>query len=338
MSDELPDLNSTWFVGGADSEFCVLDGNNLACDFGTIASGDGRSVTVTGYHLERCGELPNTATVASADDGDASNDESTAVAQLQPCEEPEPEPQGADVEALKEVTEQDEETVTFTLSVANHGPDVAYGDGVYLNDTLPAVEGPWFLGGPDSDACHFMDDTLVCHWDEVPANETRSVTATAYIIGMCGDFANTATVWAVNDNSPDNNEATAVADLGPCADAAVSKDATQDANSVTFTLGVESIGEDSVTNVTLFDDLPDLNRTWFLGGADSEFCTLDGNALECAFGDLAPGESRSVTVKAYTDQMACDSELENVAWISAGNDGDASNDQDSAFVRGPACS
>jgi hypothetical protein len=214
---------------------------------------------------------------------------------------------------------------------------VAVGDGVYLNDSLPDIGSAWFLGGTDAEACGLAGNELVCHWEEIPGNESREVTVRGYVIGLCGEFPNTATVWAENDNSPDNNEATAVADLGPCADAALEKSAAQDNDSVTFTLRVSSIGEEGVLNVSLVDDLPDLNRTYFLGGADSEFCTLDGNHLECAFGDLAPGEERSVSVKAYTDQMECGTSEENVAYISADNDADASNDSASATVEAAAC-
>ena len=351
MTDALPEVGSEWFLGGADSEACVLEARNLTCDFGAMDAGEGRSVTATGYIEGMCGEVPNTAKVSSLKDTDSSNDESTAVAQLEPCEtEPEP----ADVEAQKSVTDLNEETVEFTLSVVNHGPGVAFGDGVYLKDTLPDTGAQWFLGGPDSEACSFGTfehshdgeteehgsedpNQLVCNWAEIPAGESRTVTVTGYIIGMCGELPNTATVWAENDSTFDNNEATAVAQLPPCADVEAGKEASQDSQAVVFTLSATSVGQEAVTNVSMLDELPDINRTWFLGGADSDACTLESRVLKCAFGDLAPGEQRVVEVKAYTDRMECGEDIQNTVFVNGDNDGNPDNDEASAFIDAPEC-
>jgi hypothetical protein len=176
-----------------------------------------------------------------------------------------------------------------------------------------------------------------CHWEEVPVGEDRAVTAAADASGACGDVSNTAMGSAENDVTPDNNQASAVVTLQPCADVGVTKTAAQDAQAIVFTLKVEAFGPAASKDVVLTDSLPDVQRTWLLGGPDGDKCTLNGRELSCSFGELAAGQTRTVNVKAYTDGMGCGDDLVNTAYVDSSNDFTAANDESSASIDRQPC-
>jgi hypothetical protein len=89
--------------------------------------------------------------------------------------------------------------------------------------------------------------------------------------------------------------------------------------------------------VQLTDQLPDVRRPWFLGGEDSDRCSLEEDQLTCWFGTLAEGESATVLVKAYTDRIPCGRHLTNTAGVTADDDANEANNSSSAGIEARSC-
>lgn len=143
---------------------------------------------------------------------------------------------------------------------------------------------------------------------------------------------------ATGDGSQDGNATgNQTPEPAPAGDASIRQSSVQDDFEVVLTLVVSSLGPGVAQDVSLEDTLPDVRRTWDLGGDDAASCVLDGRALACWFGDLAPGQVRSVELRAYTDRMPCGFALTNTARVSATDDLEARNDASSAGIAARAC-
>lgn len=120
-------------------------------------------------------------------------------------------------------------------------------------------------------------------------------------------------------------------------DIAVVQSADQDDKKVRLSILVRNVGEGNASGVSLSDDLPDLRRAWSLGGADAKNCVLNGLALRCWFGDLAPGQSVDIVLSAYTDRMPCGDAMTNTASALADGDQEPRNDASSASIMARYC-
>ena len=120
-------------------------------------------------------------------------------------------------------------------------------------------------------------------------------------------------------------------------DAWVRQAASQDRFQVVLSLVVGNSGDGDATDVALTDALPDLRRSWALGGADADRCVLDGNDLTCWFGTLAPGETARVELLAYTDRMPCGDAMTNTAVVSSPGDAESRDNASSAGIQARAC-
>jgi uncharacterized repeat protein (TIGR01451 family) len=140
-----------------------------------------------------------------------------------------------------------------------------------------------------------------------------------------------------NGTQPGNSTPPAPPPAPQTSDASVAQRADQTDEQVVLTIVVRSVGDASAQNVSLMDTLPDVRRSWHLSGADAASCTLDGRWLNCWFGDLAPGESRTISLKAYTDRLACGQHLTNNVTIASDGDANASNNRSGASIEARSC-
>jgi uncharacterized repeat protein (TIGR01451 family) len=90
---------------------------------------------------------------------------------------------------------------------------------------------------------------------------------------------------------------------------------------MTFSMTVASDGPGTATGVTLSDPLPGgLGIVWSTASAG---CTISGSAptqtLNCNFGDLAAGQSRTATVSGTTDSQTLCATYPNTATVNATN-------------------
>src|SRR5207237_281118 len=121
----------------------------------------------------------------------------------------------------------------------------------------------------------------------------------------CGSVSNTASASATNEKSTDtaNNTATASVTV-QCPDISTTK--TADAATVSageqigYTITVSNsnaAGTGTAKGVTLSDTFPTNSGTsWSKDGADAASCTITSGVLNCTFGDLAPGASKTVHI------------------------------------------
>jgi len=90
---------------------------------------------------------------------------------------------------------------------------------------------------------------------------------------------------------------------------------------VTYNITATATGG-AILDARLSDTLPTAGGPWDKGGTDAAACTLDGNQLNCSFGNLAKGQSKTVKVFAATSSGNCSGGLSNQATVQF-NDGTA---------------
>ncbi len=211
------------------------------------------------------------------------------------------------------------------------GPGIARA--ATLNDQLPGpVAGNWTIDSqPNGDPCSITNGTLSCEFGDLGPGESRTVTVAAQTdLENCAVLENTATAAA--ENSPSAEDQATINCQRPGLE--ISKTGNGSINAgenVAFDVTVSNAGPGTAKAVTLADPLPGPTAgNWSVSGADSGDCVspIAGNTLDCSFGDLAAGQSRTVTVSAATDYENCTT-YDNTATAAASNAPDA---QDGASV------
>jgi uncharacterized repeat protein (TIGR01451 family) len=201
LNDTLP-TGFEWTLGGPNAAACdPFDGAALDCEFGTLAQGDTRTVTLTSAtESSDCGQKSNTATVSSTGDVQIDNNSSTATVTIL-C---------PDVKVTKTAAQPQIDAgspITFTVEVENLGPGAA--SNVTLNDTLPSGFS-WTVGGADAEECELDGLQLTCEFGTLAEGEKRTITLTSPTDAEdCGLVENTATVSSTGDINAENNSSKA---------------------------------------------------------------------------------------------------------------------------------
>jgi uncharacterized repeat protein (TIGR01451 family) len=186
---------------------------------------------------------------------------------------------------------------------------------VKLNDTLPANPGlSWSIasqGAGWAGSCSISGGVLSCggaNGVTVPAGTTQTAsTFTVHIVsgttaatgGDCpgsGTVDNTGSVTTSNDGSDQSSASTCVQAL---VDLSISKSgspATQvlGSGNITWTIVVTNNGPDADTGVTIADPMPAGNT--FVSATSSKGSCTGGAVLQCTIGDMAVGESVTITL------------------------------------------
>ena len=275
----------------------------ISCALGTIAANGTATVTVRARPTSALlGQtVTNTATASSDTTPTPATD--TATLTIRP---------GADLALTKTVSAAtvapQPGSVTYTLTLTNNGP--ADASAVRVVDRLPAAvdEPAVTIVASDSGTCTTPGvgkTTLTCSWAaNVPNGATRTVTITAPIRPNA-DFAlapqlrqatNKATASAATDDpdpSDNSDEATSIvtsaADLqvnatGP---GSIAAGATGEVSFTTLNNGPSTATSSQVV-VTIPADLTPISAP--------TGCTISGQVVTCALGDLANGASVTTTV------------------------------------------
>lgn len=341
----LSDLNETdhsWTVSGADSGDCadlsIAPGETLSCDFGDVANGDSRTVTISMTSDAGDCELgiENTASVSSSNDHDGSNNEDSASITVL-CPNP-----GLTKDAeVSPIVFGDDAVFDLTVTAGGSGP----AKNVVLTDLNDSGHG-WEISGPDKGACADLTvaagETLSCSFAEIPSGESRSITITmASGESDCElGIDNSASITADADVDTSNNSDSAHIDV-LCPNPGVSKDAVVSpitaGDSASFDIVVTASGSGDSENVVL-TDLNQTGHTWTVTGPDAGDCgsapvTVDaGETLTCDFGKVPNGQSRSITITMTSDADDCANGIDNTATITADADTDESDNSDSANI------
>src|SRR5206468_2605261 len=196
-----------WTVGGANGASCapnpVAGGTLLTCNFGTVAAGQSRTITLTATTTPaNCPVINNSAHVSASNEAAAQqgNNDAGPVPINVNC------PDVTVTKAAAQITISAGDQATYTITVTNNGPGDA--TGVTLTDTVPsAVAAPgWAVGGANGGDCTpnpvAGGSLLTCTFGTVAAGQSRTITLTATTTtANCPVINNSAHVAATNEGA-----------------------------------------------------------------------------------------------------------------------------------------
>jgi len=219
------------------------------------------------------------------------------------------------------------DTVTFTITAHNNGPDDA--TGVEITDALPA--GLTYLSSLPSQGS-YDDTTGVWTVGDLPAAGAGS-TATLSIaarVDQAGSLTNTATLTASNepDSNGSNNSSGVSLNGNPLADLVVVKTGPATVNpggTITYMVTVQNQGPSDAANVVVADTTPP--GLTFVGNAGD--CT---SAYPCAFATIAAGALVTIdsTYDVPDDYAGADPIVNTASATSDTPDPDPSNNSSTA--------
>jgi large repetitive protein len=222
--------------------------------------------------------------------------------------------------------------VTYTLGVSNAGPDAA--KGVVVTDELPT--GVTYVS--NDGGCSHSGQTLRCELHEMLNGATKIIHVVVGIPVSLAEHAvtNTAEVGSETfDPVMANNVAMAEVHVEPAADLSIEKTASPtsvNANGeVTYTLLVVNHGPDAAQAVVVTDDLP-AGETYLSNDAG---CTVSGQKVTCALGNLASGgEPIVIEIVASVSLSLAESTVSNTAKVSSPTfDPDLANNKSTAEIK-----
>ncbi len=309
------------FVSFTASQGAYVSGTGL-WTVGTIDSGEDAMLEIVGT-VQTIGAKTNTAEVVAADqadvdstpdDGEPDDDDLDSVTLT---------PTVADISITKTVdddTPNRDQDITFTIVVANAGPDQA--TGVVIEDLLPA--GLDFVSSTETQGT-YVSGTGVWTVGTINsgADATLTITATTATIGT---KTNTAELTALDqfdsDSTPDNQDPQEddqdSQDVTPnVADLSITKtvdDTTPDRNQqITFTVVVSNAGPNEATGVVVNDLLP--AGLTFDSSTQTQGTYVSGTGV-WTVGNIASGASATLTITATTATIGAKT---NMAEVTAAN-------------------
>jgi uncharacterized repeat protein (TIGR01451 family) len=314
LSDPIPAFGSGWTAGGADAGACSIGAGALSCDFGTVNAGDSRTVTLTASTgvTADCGTWLNVATVSATLDTDSTNNEASAAATVQ-C------PGLTIVKTADAPSVSAGSAIGFSVYLNNTGNGTA--SGVTLRDALPAGAGiSWSIETDATGLCGIATGALTCSYGDLAAGNTRIVHVTSGTgFTSCAVYFNEASANATNQAAVTASATTEV--LCPALDPVKLADApsVSAGSPIGFGIWTNNTGNGTATAVMLSDPLPTgTGIAWSIDTDATGLCSITGDTLTCAYGDLLSGASLFVHVTSPTTGGSCGAHP-NVATITATN-------------------
>ena len=322
VTDTLPTGGGISWSESPDNASCSITAGVLNCSFASIAANGGTASVhvVSPTTGASCGTYNNRAAFSSADGSGGAA--ASVTVNCQP-----------DVTVTKSGNGPLNAGATATFSITVTAGGTGSSSNVTLSDTLPS--GTWTFGGANAAQCSIASGVLSCSFGTMASGTSKAVTLSRATIGSdCPSITNPgATVSATGDTNTGNNSTGPVTIIVNCQpDVTVTKSGNgplSAGTTATFTITVTAGGTGSSSNVTLSDTLP--TATWTLGGADAASCSITAGALSCAFGTMASGTSKVVTLSRATTGGDCPS-IANTATVSATGDTNTNNNSASATI------
>lgn len=315
VTDTLPS-SVTFGSATASQGSCTVDGRVVTCDIGTLASGASATVTIE-VTPQQEGNITNTASVAG-DQSDPVPTNNTASEGTQvgagAAEQVDLSLDKADAPDPVEVGE----TLTYTLTIDNAGPDTA--TGVTVTDTLPASVQFESVTTADG-SCTRNDRIVSCDLDPIASGGTASITIEV-TPQQEGQITNVAVVSSdESDTDPSDNGDTEETQVGagptPTADVALVKTDATDPVAVggvlVYTLNVDNLGPNQATDVSVVDNLP-ASFDFLSATATQGTCSETGGVVTCELGTLDAGSSASVEIRV---RPTAEGTFTNTAAVSA---------------------
>lgn len=241
-------------------------------------------------------------------------------------------PQEADLAVTKTVSDARPnvgDTITFTVTLENLGPDTA--TGVTIADTLPA--GLSFLGATPAAGTSYDPTTGIWTVGTLASAATTTLQIEAEVVAGVAQ-TNTATVATANQFDPDPTNNTGSATETPLsADVAIDKSVNDPApvlgDTVTYTIVVTNAGPDPALNVIATELFPLSGLAAITAGTPTQgsYDTATGFWL---VGSLPVGGSATITFTATADTVG---DFTNVATVSSTTfDPDLANNVSTATI------
>lgn len=290
-------------VEGSTQGVCVVSGGTVTCDLGTVAAG----VTLPVITLRAIvnsstlpGNVSGSAQIGSttADSNTANNSDDavitvTAAAALAISKEALPDPLVAGSAA------------TYRIAVTNTGPSDARD--VVISDTLLAGLVPTNASSSQGN-CTTTGQTVNCPVGTVPAGSTITVLIAVNVSAAAtGTVANTATA-TTSTGAAAPSSVTITTPVQIQADLNLTQISTPRTvaagGAITYTFTLTNNGPSNAATVLFNNPLP-AGVTVLPGGisATGNACNAaaDNASVNCDFGTVAPGTSRTVVISAATD-------------------------------------
>lgn len=200
------------------------------------------------------------------------------------------------------------EGLTYAVVVSNSGPSAIIGLGVtdYFSDALTDIS--WVCNASNSSSCAVSGVKTGNISTEVNLNPGGSATFTINATvknSANGVLTNTASLISPINPAVNNKAATDTTNITPKANLVVSVSAPASASTstqVTLTITVTNQGPSNVTGLTLVDGLP-TGSSFSSSDPGAPVCTMLGNTLTCALGDLAAGAQKVVKLVIITPAL-----------------------------------
>jgi uncharacterized repeat protein (TIGR01451 family) len=221
------------------------------------------------------------------------------------------------------------ETLTYTLSVENLGPDMA--NDLVVVDTLP--DSVSFVSAAGTGwICTEASKTVTCERDMLDVGTAFDITIEVTAPMGTGEISNTASVSSTTaDNSTINNSDTASVTVQPHqADLAITKTGSPSpvvmGETLTYTLSVHNLGPDIANYVEVVDTLPAGVAFVSAGGTDW-VCEENSGTVTCTLDSLGGGSTAADITILVTAPSSIGNIANTVTVSSSTQDGDMSNNE-----------
>lgn len=290
VTDTLPDN-----VEAISCDIGTLDGNVWTYEASLMNDGTSFTATIKTKATAPGEDIVNTAT-ATISNGTGGSDDAV-VDIVEPALSVE---KTADAESYYL-----NDTVTYTIVVKNTVPN-STAKNVKLTDVLPAELALEKATGTSTDGTANVTtdgNAVNATCDTLRYNEELRVTVTAKAVAT-GTVENTAKATSDNGKPGEDTETVTVIERTPKLEIAKKADAEtyQVGDEIVYTISVTNPVADSVArDVVMTDTLPDITELTDVSAtatAGEPAVTKDGNAFTVKLGELAGGETLTVTVKA----------------------------------------
>ena len=283
---------------------CVVTASQAKCSVRTLNAGGTIMMTVTGSVIASAGStILNTATVTGNIKNTGTSTTDTERTTVKPdidltitkADSPDPVCASSWPSPVPRVCAGG---LTYTYVVGNSGVTTA--TGVVIRDPLPAgtfydaasTSAPAFSGGCSVDA----SNVLTCTGGIIPFESTTTVKVTLVAPPGTGTISNTVTVDpnnAIFEADETNNTATATTQVITGIDLVINKvdsppgfDPIATSGTQTYTITVQDIGTQDVTNIRVRDTLP-ASTTFLTASGDHGFtCSASAGVVDCVGGSL----------------------------------------------------
>ncbi|HRK72626.1 MAG TPA: DUF11 domain-containing protein, partial [Rhodothermales bacterium] len=290
------------------------------------AVANGQTVTLQlAARVDNTGSIVNTASVTASDQPDPIASNNTSAASINGSIR-------ADVQVSKTIDKATPivgETVVYTVTVRNNGPNNA--TGLAVTDQLPAG---LTLQNATTSQGTFASGTGIWTIGTLPVGQSVTLTLSARV-DASGSITNTASVTAQTEPDPvaNNNTSNAIITSGIRADVSVRKTVSNLSpkldDIVTFTVQVSNYGPSPATTVLVNDTLP--------AGLTLQQSSVTQGSYDAATGRWSIGNmpSGQTVVMMMTARVTATGPLSNTATVSAmETDPVTTNNSSTAMING----